>query len=476
MTLKGRLVAGLIAVVTLSFWFLVQWLVSDLKPGYRRATEEPLVDTARLVAAAVAAASKPGAAPDHELLARLLADASGRRFSAKIYGWEKTAMDLVVYLTDAKGRVLYHSRGRDVGADYSTKNDVLRTLRGEYGARTTHDIPGDDATSVMYVAAPVTVGGAIVGVLTVGKPAHAVNQAVATARDRVVSVGTGAGAVIVLLGFVVAALAARPLRELTDYARAVRDGRKAPPPGGGSPEIRELTQAFQEMREALEGKKYVAHYVETLTHEMKSPLSVLRGAAELLEEDMPAQRRHQFLANIRSETGRLTDLVEKMLLLSSVEKRDKTENIETIDAVALANDLRQSLAPVLEPRKLALEVLSGGPAHFAGERFLARQALANLVQNAIDFAPDGSTIRVLVGGSPDMVELAVEDSGPGVPEFALERAFERFFSLERPGGGRKSSGLGLAFVREVAKIHGGAATLENRTGGGARARMTLRRS
>jgi two-component system sensor histidine kinase CreC len=473
-TLKGRLVAGLVVVVTLGFWFLLERLVGDLEPSHRRSTEEPLVDVARVLAATVAATARDGALQP-EPLARALADATSQRFSARIYDWEKTAVDLVVYLTDEKGRVIYDSRGRDLGADFSQKNDVLRTLRGEYGARTTRDVPADENSSVMYVAAPVTIGGKLAGVLTVGKPTRRVNEAVATARDRIASVGTGAGVAIVFLGFVLAALAARPLRDLTEYARAVRDGRKAPPPAGGSSEIRELTRAFEEMREALEGKKYVAHYVETLTHEMKSPLSVLRGAAELLDEEMPPERRRQFLANIRSETARLTDLVEKMLLLSSVEKRDRAENIEAIDAAQLATDVKSSLAPVLEARRLTVEVLSSGPVSFPGERFLARQALTNLVQNAVDFSPDGATIRVVVGAAGDLVEMAVEDSGPGVPAWALDRVFERFFSLERPESGRKSSGLGLAFVREVAQIHGGTASLANAPGGGARARITFRR-
>lgn len=476
MTLRLRVTLGLLVIVIAAFAFLLDWIVADLKPGQRRATEEPLVDLTRVLAA-LAAEQAHGPNLDLASIGRAFARARETPFQASIWGMDKSQMDLVLYVTDPQGRVVFDSRGgRDVGKDYSTRNDVYLTLKGKYGARTSHDAPGDPTASVMYVAAPILTGGQLAGVLSIGKPTRNVNQAVAQARERILSVGVATAGTIVILGFLLTSLNTRPLRRLTRYAQAVRDGRKADPPTGGSREIRALIESFAEMREALEGKQYVAHYVETLTHEMKSPLAALMGAAELLEEDMPPERRAQFLANIRSESARLTDLVQKMLELASLEKRDTTRDVEPVDAVALATEIRRSLAPVLEARKIALEVLSTGPATFPGERFLVRQALANLVQNAVEFSPAGSTVRVIVAVASDAVEIAVEDSGPGIPDFALARVFERFYSLERPDTKRRSSGLGLAFVSEVAGLHRGTATLTNRAAGGACARMTFPRA
>ena len=100
-----------------------------------------------------------------------------------------------------------------------------------------------------------------------------------------------------------------------------------------------------------------------------------------------------------------------------------------------------------------------------GESFLLESALHNLLQNAIDFSPEGTAIRIRV--APDAaaqhVEITVEDTGPGIPDYALPRLFERFYSLQRPDTGRKSSGLGLCFVREAAALHDGSIRVENRT-------------
>ena len=97
----------------------------------------------------------------------------------------------------------------------------------------------------------------------------------------------------------------------------------------------------------------------------------------------------------------------------------------------------------------------------------------NLVDNAADFSPDGAVIEVGVEHDGSRCRIVVADRGAGVPEFALARAFDRFYSLPRPGGGSRSSGLGLCFVAEVATLHGGKATLGPRDGGGAVAAIEL---
>ena len=111
-----------------------------------------------------------------------------------------------------------------------------------------------------------------------------------------------------------------------------------------------------------------------------------------------------------------------------------------------------------------------------GDAFLLRQMVANLVDNACDFAPADSDVTVaLTPRAGDRLAITVADRGPGVPAYALDRVFERFYSLPRPHGGSRSSGIGLAFVAEVAALHGGRATLANRDGGGAVATIELPR-
>jgi len=108
-----------------------------------------------------------------------------------------------------------------------------------------------------------------------------------------------------------------------------------------------------------------------------------------------------------------------------------------------------------------------------GDPFLVRQALHNLVDNALQFAPPGTAITVSARSEGGRVQLRVHNFGDPIPEFALPRLFERFYSLPRPGTQKKSTGLGLPFVREVALLHQGEATIENARDGGVTASLFL---
>jgi len=110
-----------------------------------------------------------------------------------------------------------------------------------------------------------------------------------------------------------------------------------------------------------------------------------------------------------------------------------------------------------------------------GEKFLIRQALTNLFQNAVEFSVSGGKISVKINTEAESLEIIIEDEGPGIPEYAESKIFDRFFSLQRPDTGKKSTGLGLNFVREVSKLHGGNVTIENKHDRGVRATLTLSR-
>jgi two-component system sensor histidine kinase CreC len=111
-----------------------------------------------------------------------------------------------------------------------------------------------------------------------------------------------------------------------------------------------------------------------------------------------------------------------------------------------------------------------------GDPLLLRRAVANLLDNAVDFSPEGGTVTVRLVVWPRSVEITVRDAGPGIPAYADTKVFEKFYSLERPHSKKKSTGLGLPFVKEVAELHRGRAALVNAEGGGALATIALPRA
>lgn len=463
MTIRTRLFLLYLLVISLSCAGLLWWLTGAVRIRYLESMEESLVDTS-VILASLLEKQVAGDRIDPASFRDAFTTAYARKFSARIYSILKTGVDLRVYVTDRNGIVVYDSAGgRDEGKDYSRWNDVRRTLRGGYGARASYPDPRDASSAVIHVAAPIHApDGAVVGVVTVGKPPTYVNQFVSATRQRALLWAIPLVSSLALVGWFGSGWITRPLERLTAHARALRDGHASALPRLASPEVHALGRALEELRDALEGKNYVEHYVQSLAHQLKAPLSGVRGAAELLQENMPAADRARFLANIRAEAGRIQRIVDRMLQLAAVEKRKGLEDVESLDFSALVSGTIDELRPLLRQRRIEVR-FQGAPLMVRAERFLLGQAALNLLHNAAEFsAPDG-TIEVAVSRAGGRARLEVLDGGSGVPDYALAHVFERFYSLPRPDSGAKSTGLGLSLVREIAHLHGGEARLENRT-------------
>ena len=274
-----------------------------------------------------------------------------------------------------------------------------------------------------------------------------------------------------IVGFVVYRWVSRPLDKLVYFANQVRLGKRIDAPKLGDNEIGDVGRAVQSMREELEGKEYSERYVQTLTHELKSPLSAIRGAAELLSENVPPEQRKRFYTNIRTEALRVEDLVERLLQLAGIEKRQSLDQIETIKLRSLFEEILENYQIDINRKNLKIHLKNKTEIIIHAERFLIRQAIANLLQNAIDFSPEGGDIEIIVSRTDQWTEIIILDQGPGVPEYAKDKIFHRFYSLPRPSNGHKSTGLGLNFVKEIAELHNGRIFVDQENG---KTKATLR--
>jgi two-component system sensor histidine kinase CreC len=369
--------------------------------------------------------------------------------------------------------VLFDSdAGRDVGADYSQWRDVYLTLNGRYGARSSEFDPLFTGGSTMYIASPIRSHGALVGVVAVGKPTRNAERFMGHALENLRVVALLVVIATVLIGLVLHGWLSRPLRRLHDYAIAIRDGERQSLPKLGNNEVGQVGQAMDEMRQALDGKTYVNEYVQALTHELKSPLAAVRGAAELLEEEMPPAERQRFLRYVLDQTGRMQDLIDRLLELAALENRPAIEERDRIRLAPLLRDVRDSLQPIAASRQVSIRLAVEGDPTVSGEPFLLHKAVSNLLKNAVEFSPAGGEVEVTARTSARRVVVQVADQGPGIPDYARDKVYNRFYSLRRPDG-RKGSGLGLSFVREIAALHKADLSLQQGGGAGTIARLSL---
>jgi len=450
--------------IGLTGYFVLSTVMKEIRPGVRQSTEETLVDTANLLAEILREDVKNGTLGQSHW-PELLKAYGNRQPGATIWGLAKNQVNHRIYVTDAKGTVLLDSTGEAVGQDYSKWNDVYLTLRGEYGARSTRSAADDPTSSVMHVGAPIRDNGQIIGVVTVAKPNSSLQPYVDRTERRLLWYGAGLVILGLLLGALLSWWLSVALRRLTAYAEAVSEGRRAELPHYRGGELKQLSTAVEHMRTQLEGKAYVEHYVHTLTHELKSPLAAIRGAAELLQGDMSREQQQRFVGNIDSESARLQQLIERLLNLAQVEQRQGLEAQASIPLAALVDDVLNAQCARIEGAGLHVEQGIAADVKVFGEPFLLRQALGNLLDNALDFTPPGGVLRFSAQTLHNDVQVSLFNQAAPIPDYALPRLSERFYSLPRPGSGRKSTGLGLNFVEEVMKLHGGTLQIGNVPGG-----------
>lgn len=442
MKIRTAIFAVYVAASAVGLAVLMRYNLAEVRPRYVASLQHSLADAARLLAVTWSGQPVPDAAALRTALAGLR-----------------------VRLVAGDGAVLLDTAEPAPRAVAGYEVSSARKLARRVGDNLI-DGERDPTVTEIMAAVPVTLAGGRTATLVLSRSIRSVNAVIWAERKKLAGMALLIAGVMVVAGWWLASRLTHSLERLTAYAEGVRDGRPVPPPTSRATEIAALARAFEEMRDALEGRQHAERYTQALAHEVKAPLAAIRGAAELLGEDLPAAQREKFLGNIRSEGARIQQIVDRLLELSSLEARKALQQTEVIDVPALMAEAADVLRPACAGANVTLTV-SSAAATLRGERVLLREALVNLLQNALDFSPLGGAVAFGAAVAGEHVRFTVEDRGPGVPDYALPQVFGRFYSLPRPGTGRKSTGLGLALVREIAHLHGGDATLANRPGGGA---------
>ncbi|TDM05971.1 MAG: two-component system sensor histidine kinase CreC [Ideonella sp. MAG2] len=466
-----RLLGGFLLITGLAAFFVLRVFLAEVKPSVREVMEDILIDTANLLAETATpdlAALTPGGTLEGTAFAQQVQSYANRPIDAKIWGLNKRTLDFRVYVTDAAGRVVFDSGPKPaVGEDYSRWRDVARTLRGEYGARATREVQTDDRSSVMFVAAPVQQNGRLLGVVTVGKPLATVAPFIDRAERKIFWAGVWLMGLSLLVGLGVTFWTVASVRRLRSYALAVGEPEQglaaAPRPPELPGELGELAQAMDRMRQRLEGRDRLEHDVRALTHELKSPLTAIQGAAELLQDDLPAADRQRFTAQIEGQVQRLRELVDKLLALSKLETQRGLAQRNPLDLVALTDHLLEQHAAMLSQTGLTVRWLARDHAPLRGDAEALTLALSNALVNASQHGAQGQPRQLDLAVLREGREVcwSVRDHGPGVPDYALPQLGQRFFATANPLDGRKGSGLGLAIVGQVVALHGGRWSAQN---------------
>jgi two-component system phosphate regulon sensor histidine kinase PhoR len=220
--------------------------------------------------------------------------------------------------------------------------------------------------------------------------------------------------------------------------------------------------------------------ISLMSHELRTPLTSINGFAELLTADneLPEQAK-EFVTIIANESHRMSRMINTFLAVAQLERKDRQEVLKIplrLDDVV--RDTILNLQPTAKKKRIRLiEQPSQRIPPVAADKSLISQAVKNLVSNAIKYSPERTTVTVSTALEAEAVRVCVEDRGYGIPAEARDRVWEKFYRVVREGQEKdeESTGLGLAFVREVVEQHGGAVALESEEGRGSKFSFTLPR-
>ncbi|WP_423201995.1 two-component system sensor histidine kinase CreC [Leptospira noguchii] len=456
----------------MGYYYFVDKIEESIRPRYMEAVEESLNDTAHLLASLLerelSQTNDSLEKISERVFSPIMRTTTQKDLNSKIFEITKKKVDLQLYVTNERGIVIYDSEKLKKGQDYSKKNDVYLTLQGKYGARSSLLFGSEKG---LFIAAPIRNSGKIIGVLTVIKPKKSLIPFIESTRKKFWNLSLYVALSIIILFISILYFLFSPIRKLSEYVSALRFQKRIPFPKISVPEIRGLGEEMDRLFRELAGKEYVENYVQSMTHEIKSPLSSLLASSELIIEN--PDRLESLISNIQLEGKRIQTILEKLLELSSLENQSQLEKTPNLNLQDIVQETVVSSISEAVRKKIKLKELTE-TVYVEGNSFFLGMALRNLVQNALDFSNSDSEITVRCGKENGFPFLEVEDSGPGIPSYALERIFEKFYSLPRPDTGRKSSGLGLAFVREIAKLHDADLEVKNGTSIGVVARICFK--
>jgi two-component system sensor histidine kinase CreC len=421
---------------------------------------------------------------------------------------DERLQNMAIYITDKDGFLILDSRGLSLGTDMKTHSEVDSALLGYQGITRISNEPVVGPWKArginieyffkpefLHVSSPIYDNRQEVkGVLVLVAPMLDLMD-----KSRLYWFIFYIFLIALFFGALGSYRISRNIRRVEKYAReAFKDKNVSIP--NVNVQFNKLAVAIEEARSEVELKDDVEEYIDTLAHELRTPITGIRLTAEnlltpmgienyLQEEKNDKKRkaltkefkkRREFIRNILDSNKQMDSLVSRLLALSRIERRDKLTELEKLYLLPIIENVLKVYGThnqliVSKNITINLDDIDKKSTVFA-EKILLEQALGNVLKNAIEFSPKGGTITVKASESNTSVTIVVLDEGPGIPPHVSTKLFTRFFSVARPDTGDRGNGLGLRFVRKIMQLHGGEITLKNRllqNGAEARLRFPL---
>ena len=359
---------------------------------------------------------------------------------------------------------LYHELGPQNGKGYGEVGNALQ------GFKSSMVRINDRGEVIVSVAVPVQRFRAVRGALMLSTQGADIDNMVGAERVAIFKVFLIAAGVMVVLSFLLAGTIAGPVRRLAESARLVRRRIRSrveiPDLSHRRDEIGHLSGSLRDMTDALYSRiEAIESFAADVAHELKNPLTSLRSAVETLPLAKSDESRNRLLSVIQHDVKRLDRLISDISDASRLDAEMQRHEAQPVNVakllttvVSVANERHDDGVTV------TLNFEGGRPAAFTvpGNDSRLGQVIDNLIDNGRSFSSAGGTVRVTCRRLKNEIEITVDDDGPGVPDEAIEKIFERFYTHRPHQAFGQNSGLGLSISKHIIEAHGGRVRAENR--------------
>jgi len=380
--------------------------------------------------------------------------------------------NLAIYVTDKDGLLVLDSRGLTLGKDMRDANEVESALSGV-----------TDSTSVVMeeAAGSKKARGAVIEYFLKSRFLNASNPIYGNNGEIIGTVVVVAPlidlmgesyllrfifyifVISLLFGFLGSYRISRNINRIQKYTSNLFGGEDVLMPDLNN-QFNKLARTIRDARADVELKDDVEQYIDTLAHELRTPITGIQLTAENLLTPMSDKQRKRFVENILESNRHMDVLVNRLLELSRIERREALKNVEILNIKEAVNTVLNAPSRVktILDKDLNIDIQISSNATLNGEKILLEQAIGNIVNNALDFSPASGKITMKASQTNNAITIIVLDDGAGIPPQVINKLFTRFFSVTRPDTGARGNGLGLRFVRKIMKLHGGEVSLQNR--------------
>lgn len=378
-----------------------------------------------------------------------------------------------ILILDSHGKVIYDSANKQRDSDLSGDEAFGEALKTGYGQKETS---GSDGEQIISVASVISGEGGVRGVVMASRSDRVLRPLIHRFQETAVLVAVAAGMAVLLLVFLIFIYFLKPIELWFAYTDLFKKGQLPAQPNLRRTRFRSLGAAIDHIYDSLSHRSYIEDLVTGLSHEMRNPLTIIRSSAESMLgncERTPEDTIH--LEDMIRHSDRMTNLITRVITVAGIEKKDYLKELKAFNFRFMIEEFIREYRSRAEDRKIKITADVTEDLVVYCDSHLLLAAIGGLIQNAMEHSPVGSTIELSAHEGPKKVEIQIRDHGTGIPDYAIDRIYEKHYSLPKETTNLKSSGLGLSFVREVAALHWGDIDIKNHPEGGVLAKLRIRR-